>query len=210
MDFVPVMTNSREQCPATTRRIAHGDRGATLVEAALALPVLFLVIFGILEYGLAFSSYHAVSNAARDSGRQATISGDNTGADFNILQAIGVGLSAVNESDIERIVVFKASGPGDTVPASCAAGIAVVGVCNVYTADHLSWELDQFGCDPASNPVRDPDRFWCPRDRKVAVIDPPDYVGVYIAVRHDFTTGLFGDGMNFEDTVVSRMEASRR
>jgi Flp pilus assembly protein TadG len=41
-------------------------RGQALVEFALALPVLLLLIFGVLEFGRAFTTKIAMENAARE------------------------------------------------------------------------------------------------------------------------------------------------
>jgi len=52
-------------------RRAQGERGAALVEAALVLPLLLLVVFGIVEFGATYSNYLGL----RDGVRQATRSG---------------------------------------------------------------------------------------------------------------------------------------
>jgi Flp pilus assembly protein TadG len=45
------------------------QRGATLVEAALILPVLFALVFGILEFGRILNMYQAMTDAAREGAR---------------------------------------------------------------------------------------------------------------------------------------------
>jgi Flp pilus assembly protein TadG len=45
------------------------QRGANLVEAALVLPVLLLLTFGIIELGHAYSVYQTITNAAREGAR---------------------------------------------------------------------------------------------------------------------------------------------
>jgi Flp pilus assembly protein TadG len=47
------------------------QRGGTLVEAAVTLPVLFLFLFAILEFGRASNLYHVATNAAREGARYA-------------------------------------------------------------------------------------------------------------------------------------------
>ncbi len=53
------------------RRGAAGERGQTVVEFALILPVLVLVLFGIAEFGRALSAYLTIQNAAREGARLA-------------------------------------------------------------------------------------------------------------------------------------------
>lgn len=50
-------------------KIQKNDRGATILEMALVLPILFAVIFGILEFGRAYNIFQTVTNAAREGAR---------------------------------------------------------------------------------------------------------------------------------------------
>jgi Flp pilus assembly protein TadG len=52
----------------------HGRaRGQSLVEFALVLMPLFLLILGVVQFGLIFNSYVTVTNAAREGARTGTI-----------------------------------------------------------------------------------------------------------------------------------------
>jgi hypothetical protein len=44
-------------------------RGSVLVEAALLLPILFVAVFGIVEFGRFFFSKISIENATREAGR---------------------------------------------------------------------------------------------------------------------------------------------
>jgi Flp pilus assembly protein TadG len=50
-------------------------RGSTLVEFAFLIPILFALVFGIIDFGRALYSYHFVSNAAREATRWASVRG---------------------------------------------------------------------------------------------------------------------------------------
>jgi len=50
-------------------------RGAAVVEMALILPVFFMVILGIVEFGRAMMVAQIVTNAAREGAREAILSG---------------------------------------------------------------------------------------------------------------------------------------
>lgn len=52
------MTHSRH-------RIENTRGGAALVEAAIAIPLFFLLLFGLLEYGWAYLKTQEIHNAAR-------------------------------------------------------------------------------------------------------------------------------------------------
>jgi Flp pilus assembly protein TadG len=46
-----------------------GESGQDLVEYALVLPLLLALIFGTIEFGIAFFNYSTISNAAREGAR---------------------------------------------------------------------------------------------------------------------------------------------
>jgi Flp pilus assembly protein TadG len=49
----------------------NNENGTTIVEAALVLPVFFLLLMAILEFGLLFSAYHSMVGAVREGARYA-------------------------------------------------------------------------------------------------------------------------------------------
>lgn len=187
-----------------------------MVEAAFITPVLFFLLFSILEFGMAFRDYLAVANTTRDGARAASVFGNDSSADFEILQSIADASNVIKPQDIERIVIYKASGPNTPVPSACTtAANGIVNTCNVYTSGAMNLAETEFGC----RADRNLDRYWCPTattattpsqtGRKVAMSGangPPDYVGVWIKVNHTWLTGLFGRNLTFTDSTVMRME----
>lgn len=53
------------------RQKKHRRRGAAIVEAALILPVFFMVVLGIVEFGRAFMISQMLQNSAREACRKA-------------------------------------------------------------------------------------------------------------------------------------------
>lgn len=45
------------------------QRGANLAEAAIAIPILMLVVFAIVDFGRAYNVYQVITNAAREGAR---------------------------------------------------------------------------------------------------------------------------------------------
>lgn len=197
------------------RRSARGDRGAALVEAALITPVFAILLFGIIEFGLTFRDYLTVANASRDGTRAASAFGDDTYADYNVLQVIRQSTKGFRPNEIQRVIIFDAGGVGGSVLSPSHPAHACLNrtsglpdICNVYGASALSLPKSSFGCRPEQNL----DRYWCPArlngqdGREVRASVGPDYVGVYVQTRHNFITGLFGSGLNLEDELVMRIE----
>ncbi len=189
-------------------RRGTGEDGAVLAEAALLTPLIVLMLFAILEFGGLFRSYLTMNNATSAGTRQAAIAGSDVDADYQILQAIRDDSRAMPSSQITRIVVYKAVNATTPVPSTCAAGTPVAGSCNTYTGADLARPATDFGCS-VSPPQ--PDRFWCPTTRKFAVKGvngPPDWLGIFIEVRHPWVTGLFGSSVVISNTSVVKLEAS--
>lgn len=68
--------------PARARCRSAGRRrtGAAMVEMALTLPIFFMVVLGIIEFGRAFMVEQVVTNAAREGARHAVLPGVTTAA----------------------------------------------------------------------------------------------------------------------------------
>jgi Flp pilus assembly protein TadG len=56
-------------------RAKAGERGAALLETALALPLILLIAVGIFEFGRAYQTWQILTNAAREGARVAVLPG---------------------------------------------------------------------------------------------------------------------------------------
>ena len=56
------------------RRGARDERGQALVEFALVLPILALLLFAIVQFGIVFTQYLALTDAVRAGAREAAVS----------------------------------------------------------------------------------------------------------------------------------------
>ena len=57
------------------RRRLKGESGAEIIEFAVVYPLLLLVILGVVDYAFLFQRFEAVTNAAREGARVATLPG---------------------------------------------------------------------------------------------------------------------------------------
>jgi Flp pilus assembly protein TadG len=55
----------------------QNNRGVAAVELAICLPILILLVFGSIEFGLLFYNQQVITNASRE-GARAGITGENT------------------------------------------------------------------------------------------------------------------------------------
>ncbi len=191
-----------------------GQRGAALVEAAIASLMFFSVLLGLFDFGWAFRDYLATSDIARSGSRVGSSVGNDVTADYAIVQSVRKGMGALNTGQLQYVVVFDAGSSSavlSTLNATCAAGTSVSGVCNVYLPADLLRPSSDFGCS-ATTPS--PDRFWCPSTRRinasVSTGGPPNYLGVYVKVKHKALTSFLGTSVTFTDQAILRIEPEER
>lgn len=51
----------------------RSERGQTMVEFALVLPVLCLLLFGVIQFGIVFNNYITLTDAVRAGARKAAV-----------------------------------------------------------------------------------------------------------------------------------------
>lgn len=76
------------------RRRAARDRGAAAVEAALVLPLLLMLVFGIIDFGRMLNAQITVTEAAREGARAASL-GSSTEAQARV-DKVATNLGTVN------------------------------------------------------------------------------------------------------------------
>jgi Flp pilus assembly protein TadG len=67
----PLLIRGSAEGPARRRR----QRGATIVEQAIILPVMLAIMFGVIDMSRALYTYHYVSYIAREATRWASVRG---------------------------------------------------------------------------------------------------------------------------------------
>lgn len=58
-------------------KILKNQKGQSLVEFSIILPLLLLVVMGIVEFGMMLNSYLTINNAAREGARYGIIGNSN-------------------------------------------------------------------------------------------------------------------------------------
>ncbi|GMQ84441.1 MAG: hypothetical protein BMS9Abin07_0005 [Acidimicrobiia bacterium] len=176
--------------------LRRGDRGAVAVEMAIVVPLLVLLAFGMLEFGLAFTNKLAMSSAVNRATRQATVLGTDEYADIEILDALAASLSG-NVGTIEHVDIFKADAGGNPV------------LRDRYVPDGGS----ACGWLPCPDPSLGPAIYGAPADyapctRDVKLGDGTvDTIGVQVAYTHTWITGVFGiPPQTWFETARARLE----
>ena len=159
------------------------ERGATLLEGAIVLPIVIALLFGVIEFSLFFKDSLTVSQVTREGARAGSIDGNDPLIDYYILQAIKKSFTGL-DGNILSIVIWNAAGPDNPdVPAACQgdpAGLrgvrsdgsnpavvseSVIGSCNVYPVSALDQPRTEWttaGTDMATRAS-----YWPPSKRVV-------------------------------------------
>ena len=186
-------------------------RGVAMIETVLVLPFLVTLMVGILEFGMAWRDSIAVSTALRQSARTSASQGASGSSDYYALQALNAGLAGLPSDAIRRIVVYNAttnSAPDPTcLSLTAPGGQTGARACNVYNASALILASTSFSSTATGScPADAVDRYYCPLTRKVIQSAGVDAVGVYIEVKHDFASRIFGAGLTIRDKFIVRLE----
>ncbi len=116
-------------------RARAGGRGQALVELALALPLLALLLFGIIDFGLGLSARIQVSNAVREGARLAAVKWSEADVEQQVRQKVmSLTDTVINASLGTPAVVFpegKAPGRPVEVRLSCRYNFFVPGLSGI-------------------------------------------------------------------------------
>ncbi len=171
----------------TVRDIRKDEAGSSMVEFALVAVLLLMIVFGIVEFGLAFRDRLTIGNAGQSAARAGTAVGNGDEADLVMLQALEQTLANLPSGgvDIVQYVDFyKADANGN--PDGGCPGPNCVRYAYTY--------LDGPGplCDWTPCPDMDNGGSyggpWTPASRNVQVGNL-DVMGVSIVFSHDWITG---------------------
>lgn len=103
----------------TLRKSAASERGAELIEFALALPLLLVIIMGIFDFGLAFQRYEILTNAAREGARLGSLQATYSQADIEDRVLDYVEAAGLDRDDVTPLVTMNQDinlASGATVP----------------------------------------------------------------------------------------------
>ena len=171
------------------------ERGAVTVEMAIVVPIFILLVFGMLEFGLAFKNKLTMAHAVNQATRNATVLGKESVSDLEILLAFEAGMvGAVSKDAVLHVDIFKASANGTPL------------IWDRYTpfADSCGW-----------TPCPDPANFvgygspadYPPCSRDTSLQDGVDTIGVRVTYTHTWVTGVLGfSAQTWHETARGRME----
>ncbi|MBZ9862936.1 TadE/TadG family type IV pilus assembly protein [Mesorhizobium sp. CA12] len=116
-------------------RFWPSECGATMVEAAIAMPLLLTLLLGFVDFGYAFYQWNAGNKAVQAGARLAQISTP---------VALGLPSETLTQSDVTKVGTAVPAGTYDYVCTASAAGVACCsiggGACLPANASQTSFD----------------------------------------------------------------------
>ncbi len=179
-----------------------------MAESAVVAGVVLFVIIAVVYGAMYVRSMLGAQNGSSAGVAAAAVAGNSPYADYQILRNVSRSTAALSRGSLDRVVIYKASGPGAAVPDVCTTAppgdASLTGICNVY----VPADLDRPRSDFNGNTTWSSDRSWPPTSRGVSLQTGPDYIGVYIAGRADVAVSMFGGNAAVKRSSTARLEPS--
>ena len=171
----------------------NGERGATIVEFAIVMPLLLLLMIGIMEVGVAFYDYLSIERATLEGVRTASFTGRAVDADCQTINNIVDSLPAGFLDRVQQIEIYKADAGGNQIP----------GLTNVW--QYLGG--DPTDCVNSWNTSPNP---WLPAARQTTAgpSQPLDIIGIRIQMPRNWITNFppFSGTYTIDEHSILRME----
>jgi Flp pilus assembly protein TadG len=105
-----------------TRRTGKGEGGQTLVEFAFVLPIFLLVLFAIVDFGMAFHAWITVTNSAREGARVGAVRAPAADIEQRVRDTAG----SLDQADLSVTVTNAEGNPGESVVVDVSYGYSLI------------------------------------------------------------------------------------
>jgi Flp pilus assembly protein TadG len=115
----------------TTRRKIQlkSQQGQSLTEFALALPVLALLLFAVIQFGLVFNNYVTLTDATRAGARRAAVGRQLSDPQGSTVTAVRTSATDLNQTNLNVTVTSTwLAGEDVTVTATYPYQISLLGM----------------------------------------------------------------------------------
>jgi Flp pilus assembly protein TadG len=115
--------------PVKKRNQIRNEQGQTMTEFALVLPVLALILFAVIQFGIVFNNYITLTDATRAGARKAAVSRQDPNRNSAVMSAVRSSASDLTSSKLSVAPPISTwdSGADVTVTASYPYSISLLG-----------------------------------------------------------------------------------
>ena len=197
-----------EQVKLLSGRAQHArtrsQQGAVMVEAAMVLPVMILIVVGIIEFGMLFTSYSTSTASTRSGARLAATAYAQAGSVASAQNAALTQIALSSAADLKVLTngtpvgmaVYKVNPAAtDGAPFGGYPGDAVAGGC--------SSSCVKFTWNPTTKTMTQTTGSWTNADACGVTVDT---IGVFVQVQHKYITAFFGSNRTVTGHTVMRLE----
>jgi len=116
--------------PVKKRIQIRNEQGQAMTEFALVLPVLALILFAVIQFGIVFNNYVTLTDATRAGARRAAVSRQDPNRNATVVQAVRSSASDLDSSKLDVPVPTStwAAGSDVTVTATYPYSISLLGM----------------------------------------------------------------------------------
>jgi len=105
------------------------QKGQSLTEFAIALPILILLLFSVIQFGIIFNNYVTLTDATRAGARKAAVSRQLANPSAATIQAVRDSASDLNQTDLNVTVTSDFTAGSDvTVTATYPYSLKLIGL----------------------------------------------------------------------------------
>lgn len=114
----------------TDARPAGREGAQATVEFAMILPILCMILFAIVEFGMAFWTYQQVSAGASEGARRAAVSRTYSDRDSRVRAAVEASSPNLDAGQLGVATAWSGGGAGDpaTVTVTYPENVTILGI----------------------------------------------------------------------------------
>lgn len=175
-----------------------------MVEAALILPVIVLLILGIMEFGLVFTSYSTTTASSRSGARLAATAYSQAGTSTSAQNSAATQIAAATAADLQ--VLNNAVPVGMAiyeVNPSSTTGAPYGGYPGANMSGGCTSSCIKFSYNAATQTFTKTSGSWTDADACGTTVDS---IGVYVQTRHTYISGILGSTRDVDGHTVMRLE----
>lgn len=186
---------SRARSKRRAARLARRESGAVAIEAALLTPLLVLLFFGIIEFGMLYKDYLAVTSSVRAGARMASAEPRVSSFATDAASQVAKEGTALDMNSVDELWVYKAAANGYPVGSNGSSFNA----CTSCVKFQWNNTTKQF--------VQKSGASWTSTQQNACSGDANhDSVGVYMKFTYQGVTGLIFNEMPLEEHTVMSLE----
>jgi hypothetical protein len=166
------------------------QQGATLIEAAIILPMLIFILISLMEMGVAFKDFLTTDFTVKEGARIGSVVGNDIDADCSIVTTMVANFSANDLAKLDEIRIWEVSDSGNP------------------TGNQNTWSYntsqDPLDCGLGWSKIGN----WPSTSRGVTVSGGLDIIGITIDTKHNWITGVppWSGTMEIVRTAIQRLE----